>query len=116
MAKKEKKYDYRPKSHPLDDKQQMSSNSSLLSRLLQMVFTQNIGKAQFKFLVGYSLLIVLLEFCASLLGHLLHCCLQALDAWAGHMYCRIIYMFVRLVIEDLKAKHISPLCSCPLFS
>ncbi len=106
MAKKEKKYDYRPKSHPLDDKQQMSSNSSLLSRLLQMVFTQNIGKAQFKFLVGYSLLIVLLEFCAFAFKGIFS--IAASRLWMlGWVICiaGIIYMFVRLVIEDLKAKH-----------
>ncbi|MBP7175883.1 MAG: hypothetical protein KBA53_06660 [Thermoclostridium sp.] len=106
MSKKKKKNDHQAKANPLDNKQQLNSNGNSFHKLLQTIFTQEIGKTQFKFLVGLSLLIVLLEFCAFAFKGVFS--IVASRLWMlGWIFCiiGIIYMFVRLVIHDLKAKH-----------
>lgn len=106
MSKKKKRTEHRTKTNPSDNRQPVNQQNSFFKKLVQTVFLQDIGKTQFKLLVGYSVLIVLLELGAFAFRGVFS--IVASRLWLlGWVVCSIgiLYRFIRLVIDDLKAKH-----------
>ena len=106
MSKKKSKTEHEARAYLSGNKQPVHHQEGFFRKLVQTVFLQDIGKPQFKLLLGYSLLIVLLEFGAFAFKGVFS--IAASRLWLlGWLICAtgILHRFVRSVIDDLKAKH-----------
>jgi hypothetical protein len=105
MPKKNYRTEHKYKGRP-SDKQPVNQPAGFFRNIIQTFFTQNIGKKQFRILVICSALSVLLEFGAFAFKGVFS--IAASRLWMlgwGICAAGILYRFIRLVAEDLKAKH-----------